>query len=124
MKITKNVLGTPLRVCGQNPTTGFFRNGSCDTCPEDAGLHVVCIQATVEFLEFSKSSGNDLSTPIPEYDFPGLKAGDRWCLCAARWQEAYEAGMAPMVFLSATNKAALEVVSLAALKEYSIDQPK
>ena len=85
---------------------------------------MVCIQATEEFLEFSKSIGNNLSTPIPEYDFPGLKSGDRWCLCAARWQEAYEEGMAPMVFLSATNEAALEVISLDALKEYAIDLPK
>ena len=109
---SRNVLGLPLEACSHEPMTGFFRNGCCDTSREDTGSHTVCIVSTEEFLAFSKSVGNDLSTPIPEYGFPGLKPGDRWCLCAARWQEALDAGVAPPVILAATNALALEVVSL------------
>ena len=101
--------------------TGFFRNGCCDTAPEDVGSHTVCMVATTEFLEFSKSRGNDLSTPMPEYGFPGLKEGDRWCLCAPRWQEALEAGKPPRVVLRATHQGALDYCSLADLKKHAID---
>lgn len=104
-----------------NPVTGFLRTGSCETCPEDLGSHTVCVRLTLEFLEFSKSRGNDLSTPRPEFNFPGLKPGDRWCLCAARWQEALEADAAPRVVLRSTNERALETVSLDDLKTYAID---
>lgn len=116
-----NVLGEPLKPCSEAPMTGFFRDGCCNTGAEDVGLHVVCVVTTAEFLAFSKSRGNDLSTPIPEYGFPGLKPGDRWCLCAARWQEALEAGVAPRVVLAATHAAALQVVSLDDLKRHAID---
>jgi uncharacterized protein (DUF2237 family) len=116
-----NVLGEPLKPCSEAPMTGFFRDGCCNTGAEDVGLHVVCVVTTAEFLAFSRSRGNDLSTPIPEYGFPGLKPGDRWCLCAARWQEALEAGVAPRVVLAATHAAALQVVSLDDLKRHAID---
>jgi uncharacterized protein (DUF2237 family) len=116
-----NVLGEPLKPCSEAPMTGFFRDGCCNTGAEDVGLHVVCVVTTAEFLAFSKSRGNDLSTAIPEYGFPGLKPGDRWCLCAARWQEALEAGVAPRVVLAATHAAALQVVSLDDLKRHAID---
>lgn len=116
-----NVLGGPLKSCCRNPITGFYRDGYCRTGPGDVGLHVVCAEMTAEFLEFSREHGNDLSTPIPEYDFPGLKPGDRWCLCAARWKEALDAGMAPRVVLEATHISALEYVSLEDLKRYAID---
>jgi len=116
-----NVLGEPLVPCSEQPLTGFFRDGCCNTAPEDLGLHVVCTRVTAEFLEFSKSRGNDLSTPVPEFGFPGLKPGDQWCLCAARWQEALEAGAAPRVVLQATHAAALRVVSLADLKRHALD---
>jgi uncharacterized protein (DUF2237 family) len=116
-----NVLGEPVKPCSEAPMTGFFRDGCCNTGAEDVGLHVVCVVTTAEFLAFSKSRGNDLSTPIPEYGFPGLKPGDRWCLCAARWQEALEAGVAPRVVLAATHAAALQVVSLDDLKRHAID---
>ncbi|MEM6335670.1 MAG: DUF2237 domain-containing protein [Bacteroidota bacterium] len=112
---TRNVLGGPLQPCGTDPMTGFYRDGCCETGPDDAGVHVVCAVMTAEFLSFTKSRGNDLSTPIPAYGFPGLTPGDRWCLCARRWQEAYEAGVAPPVILEATNEAALRIVSLEAL---------
>lgn len=102
--------------------TGFYRTGSCDTGPEDRGVHVVCAQMTPAFLNFSRDRGNDLITPIPEYNFPGLKAGDRWCLCATRWQEAYEAGVAPPVVLEATHEAALNYVSLEDL-QYKTAEP-
>jgi uncharacterized protein len=117
----RNVLGGPLGECCHKPMTGFYRTGSCETGPEDRGLHVVCAQMTAEFLAFSRVCGNDLSTPLPEVGFPGLKPGDCWCLCAARWQEALEAGEAPRVRLLATHEAALEVVELADLKRYAID---
>lgn len=119
MKEDKNVLGGPLRDCGTQPLTGYFRDGACRTCPEDLGSHTVCAEVTKEFLAFSKSMGNDLSTPNPEYGFPGLQPGDRWCLCALRWQEAYEAGVAPPVILSATHERALEVLSLESLQNHS-----
>jgi len=116
-----NVLGEPLTSCSERPLTGFFRDGCCNTAPEDVGLHAVCTRVTAEFLEFSKARGNDLSTPLPEFGFPGLRPGDQWCLCAARWREALEAGAAPKVVLQATHAAALRVVKLADLKAYAID---
>jgi len=103
------------------PRTGFFRNGCCDTGPEDIGSHTVCVEVTDEFLEFSKMRGNDLSTPHPDFGFAGLKAGDRWCLCAPRWQEAFEQNRAPRVILLATHEGALEYCSLADLKRHAID---
>jgi uncharacterized protein len=117
----RNVLGAPLENCSIKPMTGFFRNGCCDTSPQDFGSHTVCVVATAEFLEFSKARGNDLSTPIPAYQFPGVKPGDRWCLCAPRWQEALEAGHAPRVVLRATHEGALQHCSLADLKRFAID---
>ena len=122
--IPKNVLGGPLRVCCMNPMTGFYRTGLCEVSVEDVGVHAVCIQVTEEFLIYSKSAGNDLSSPVPQFDFSGLKPGDKWCLCAARWQEAFDAGMAPFVVLSATSEAALEYCDLAALKSKAIDQKR
>ena len=121
MEAKLNVLGEPLLPCSEEPMTGFFRAGCCNTSPEDLGRHGVCVRVTADFLEFSKSRGNDLSTPMPEFGFPGLKPGDQWCLCAARWQEALEAGVAPRVVLQATHAAALKVVKLASLKQYAID---
>lgn len=120
-KPSRNVLGQPLASCSMNPITGFFRNGCCDTAAEDTGSHTVCIVATEEFLAFSKASGNDLSTPAPEYGFPGVKSGDRWCLCAPRWQEAFEAGKSPRVVLQATHEGALEFCALADLKRHAMD---
>lgn len=120
-KPSRNVLGQPLQTCSQTPLTGFFRNGCCDTSREDVGSHTVCVVMTAEFLGFSKARGNDLSTPMPEYGFPGLKPGDRWCLCAPRWQEAFEAGMMPRVVLSATHEGALDHCDLTDLKRYAID---
>ena len=119
--MAKNVLGTELEPCSYDPLTGFYRNGCCDTGAEDIGLHTVCIEATAEFLEFSRSVGNDLSTPMPEYHFAGVKPGDRWCLCASRWQEAYEAGAAPPVILAATHATTLEWVDTDGLREHAID---
>jgi uncharacterized protein (DUF2237 family) len=116
-----NVLGEPLAPCSEQPLTGFFRDGCCNTAPEDIGLHTVCTRVTAEFLEFSRSRGNDLSTPMPEFGFPGLKPGDQWCLCAARWQEALDAGAAPRVVLRATHAATLRLVKLADLKKYALD---
>ena len=116
-----NVLGEPLAPCGLDPVTGFFRDGCCDTGYEDVGIHVVCAKMTREFLAFSKKRGNDLSTPSPEAGFPGLKPGDRWCLCAGRWKEALDAGAAPPVILQATHEEALAVVPLADLKRHAID---
>ncbi len=114
-----NVLGTPIHDCSHNPLTGFTRSGCCETGQEDRGSHTVCALMTAEFLVFSRSRGNDLSTPVLEYDFPGLQPGDHWCLCAARWLEAYGAGCAPHVVLEATNEKALDVIPLAALKEHA-----
>lgn len=118
--MAKNVLGTQLKTCSTNPMTGYYRNGCCDTGAGDDGVHVVCAIMTAEFLAFSRSRGNDLSTPFPQYGFPGLKPGDQWCLCAARWQEAFEADMAPQVNLEATHMSALEFVSLEDLKKYAV----
>jgi uncharacterized protein (DUF2237 family) len=117
----RNVLGEPLRPCCDRPLTGFYRDGSCRTGPEDVGLHTVCAKMTAEFLAFSKARGNDLSTPMPAYGFPGLQPGDQWCLCAARWKEAYDAGQAPAVVLASTHEVTLEVVPLAALKQHALD---
>lgn len=117
-----NVLGDALEPCSQNPLTGFFRNGCCDTNDMDEGCHTVCAVMTDEFLAFSKSVGNDLSTPRPEFGFTGLKAGDRWCLCAGRFLEAYEAGRAPRVRLRSTHRRTLEIVPLDALREHSAEQ--
>lgn len=116
-----NVLGGALLPCSVAPLTGFFRDGCCNTGPEDRGLHVVCAVMTAAFLAFSRQAGNDLSTPMPAYGFPGLKPGDRWCLCAARWEEARRAGAAPRVLLEATHIAALEVCSLEDLRAHVAD---
>jgi uncharacterized protein len=118
----RNVLGDALEPCGTDPLTGFYRDGCCTTGPDDRGLHVVCARVTDEFLTFSRSRGNDLVTPRPAYGFGGLKAGDRWCLCAARWQEALVAGVAPPVILAATHEAALQVVQLADLQRHALDE--
>ena len=115
-----NVLGTELEPCSFDPLTGFYRDGCCNTGQEDAGVHTVCVVLTSEFLEFSKRVGNDLSTPRPEFGFPGLQPGDQWCLCAPRWQEAFEAGAAPRVVLTATHRATLEWVSLADLETHAV----
>ena len=120
-ELDRNVVGGTLLECSADPLTGFFRDGCCATGPEDAGSHTVCVIVTPEFLEFSAGAGNDLSTPQPQWGFPGLVAGDRWCLCAARWKEALDAGMAPRVLLTATHEAALKVVSLRDLKQYALD---
>lgn len=117
---SKNVLGQPLQVCCTSPMTGFYRNGSCETGPTDLGTHVICARVTEEFLSFTQQQGNDLSTPHPAYNFPGLKPGDRWCLCASRWKEAYDAGFAPPVVLESTHEAALRVVPLEVLEEFSV----
>jgi uncharacterized protein (DUF2237 family) len=117
----RNVLGDRLEVCSIAPMTGFFRDGCCDTSAADSGSHTVCAVMTEAFLEFSQSRGNDLSTPRPEFGFPGLKAGDRWCLCAPRWQEALEAGRAPRVVLRATHEGALQFCSLGDLKRSAVD---
>jgi hypothetical protein len=116
-----NVLGEPLHACSLNPMTGFYRDGACNTGPQDVGLHGVCVLVDDAFLAFSQYTGNDLSTPMPEYGFPGLKSGDRWCLCASRWQQAHDAGFAPRVVLAATHETSLKVVSLDDLKEYALD---
>ncbi|MBX7103711.1 MAG: DUF2237 domain-containing protein [Gemmataceae bacterium] len=118
----RNVLGAPLAECGTNPITGFTRSGCCETGPEDAGSHTICAELTAEFLAYSQSQGNDLVTPRPEWGFPGLRPGDRWCLCAARWKEALAAGVAPPVILAATNEEALEVVTLEDLKSHALDR--
>lgn len=115
----RNVLGGPLRPCSLTPLTGFFRNGCCDTGPEDGGSHTVCAVMTADFLAFSRAAGNDLSTPMPEYGFAGLVPGDRWCLCAPRWQEALEAGHAPLVVLEATHEGALLYCRLADLERHA-----
>lgn len=116
---SRNVFGEPIETCSEDPVTGFYRNGCCDSGEDDRGDHTVCAIMTDDFLEFSKSKGNDLSTPIPQYNFPGLQPGDRWCLCAPRWKEAFEAGMAPKVVLEATNEQTLDVVSMDMLLEYA-----
>src|ERR1700756_2391273 len=117
----RNVLGERLEVCSISPMTGFFRDGCCDTRREDVGSHTVCAVMTAEFLDFSRSRGNDLSTPLPEVGFPGLKPGDRWCLCASRWREAFEARHAPRVVLRAIHESALAYCSLPDLKRLAVD---
>ena len=117
----RNVLGERLEICSIQPMTGFFRDGCCNTGPEDFGSHTVCVVITAEFLAFSKSAGNDLSTPMPQFGFRGLKPGDRWCLCAPRWQEAFAAGQAPRVVLRATHEGALDHCALADLKRFAVD---
>lgn len=114
-----SVSGDQLEPCSVDPMTGFYRNGSCASGPEDAGCHAVCSILTIEFLEYSKLCGNDLSTPRPEFDFPGLKPGDRWCVCAARWYEAWQAGVAPAVVLAATSHRALEFIPKSVLEEHA-----
>lgn len=120
----KNVLGGTLQPCCMSPRTGFFRNGKCETGPDDFGLHLVCAQMTEEFLEFSFDAGNDLSTPNPDYDFPGLTPEICWCLCVERWKEALEAGVAPPVVLAATHMSALEFVDLEDLVKHAVDAPQ
>jgi uncharacterized protein (DUF2237 family) len=117
----RNVTGGELASCSTSPMTGFFRNGCCETGPHDLGLHTVCVVVTADFLAFSKSMGNDLSTPRPELAFPGLKPGDRWCLCAPRWKEALDAGVAPRVVLEATHEETLAIVPLGVLKDHAVD---
>jgi uncharacterized protein (DUF2237 family) len=122
MATQKNVLGGELRPCSKAPLTGFFRTGCCETGPQDLGAHVVCARVTAEFLAFSRARGNDLSTPAPEAGFPGLSPGDQWCLCAARWKEALDAGAAPLVVLTATERSALRYVTLEELVRHSVDE--
>ncbi len=117
----KNVLGTDLELCCSSPVTGFYRDGYCHTGAGDYGVHVVCAQVTETFLTYTRSQGNDLSTPVPAFNFPGLKPGDRWCLCAARWKEAMEDGVAPPIVLKATHAAALESIPLEDLKRYALE---
>jgi uncharacterized protein len=121
LSVGQNVLGGPLEACGLDPVTGFWRDGSCRTGGEDLGVHAVCAVMSDEFLEFSRSVGNDLSTPHPEWGFPGLREGDRWCLCADRWQQALDAGVAPRVVLEATHALALEFSSLESLREHAFE---
>lgn len=116
---SKNIFGEPIKACSYNPLTGFYRNGCCDTGIDDHGRHTVCAIMTNEFLQFSKAKGNDLSTPVPQFNFPGLKHGDRWCLCVLRWKEAYEAGCAPYIDLEATNEKSLDFVEMESLLEYA-----
>ena len=117
-----NVYGEPLITCSTDPMTGWFRNGCCETDGSDTGVHTVCAVMTAEFLEFSVAAGNDLVTPMPAYNFPGLKPGDCWCVCAARWKEAYDAGAAPLVRLAATHEGTLRYATLEQLKEYAIEE--
>ena len=119
----RNVLGGPLEVCSLAPLTGFYRDGRCRTGPGDLGSHTICAVVSAEFLEFQRSIGNDLSTPIPQYDFAGLKPGDRWCVTLHNWLRSHEAGVASFVVLAATHESALEVVPLEVLKEYAVDVP-
>jgi len=121
MNESVNVLGEPLLLCGDDPVTGFFRDGHCNTCDQDVGSHTVCIEVSQAFLEYSRFRGNDLSTPMPEHGFKGLNPGDSWCLCAARWLEAHENSMAPRVHLTRTHIKALEVVPMELLKQFAVD---
>ena len=116
-----NIFNEPLEACSFDPVTGFFRSGCCETSEQDTGSHTVCAIMTEEFLKFSKSKGNDLSTPVPAFDFPGLNSGDRWCLCAARWLEAYEANSAPSIIAKATHIRALEIIPMEVIKEFALD---
>lgn len=121
MENQKNVFGEDIKECSCTPMTGFFRDGYCNTRADDVGSHTVCAQVTEEFLTYSKRKGNDLITPVPEFGFEGLKEGDRWCLCAQRWKEAFDDGTAPKVILEATNQEVLDIISLEDLKQYAID---
>ena len=116
-----NVFGEPLESCSEDPVTGFLRDGCCNTTDTDVGSHTVCIEVTTDFLEYSRFKGNDLSTPIPEYGFPGLKPGNKWCLCALRWLEAYEQNMAPKVFLTRTHQKATDIIPIELLKSHAAD---
>lgn len=116
-----NVFDEPLDSCNEDPATGFFRDGCCNTNSQDVGSHTICIEASQKFLEYSRFKGNDLSTPMPEFGFPGLSPGDRWCLCAARWLEAYQQEMAPRVFLKRTHKKALDIVPMELLRQFAAD---
>ncbi len=116
----RNVLGGQLEICSLDPLTGYFRDGCCNTGPDDLGQHTVCTRVTKEFLEFSKAVGNDLTTPVPEYRFPGLKPGDRWCVCAMRWKQALDAGVASPVILEATHESVLKIVTLSQLQEHAL----
>ncbi len=118
--MAKNILGTELEDCCLDPATGFFRDGRCDTCEQDLGMHTVCAEMTTEFLAFSKKRGNDLSTPREEIDFPGLKPGDRWCICMARWIEALEAGVAPKILPRSTHESVLEYVPIEVLEKHTL----
>ena len=118
---TTNVFGDPLQECGRDPLTGFYRDGCCETGPDDVGTHVVCAVMTAEFLAFTKARGNDLSTPRPSFRFAGLNPGDRWCLCVSRWKEALDAGVAPPVVLEATHRKALDTVTLDDLRAHQAD---
>ena len=120
--MNKNVFGSDLITCSESPKTGFYRDGCCNTGPQDKGVHTVCAIMTEEFLEFSKSRGNDLSTPKPQWNFPGLKPGDRWCLCAPRWLEAYQAGKAPLVKLEATHEKTLDVIEMDTLVKFAVKE--
>ncbi len=120
-EFARNVLGEKLLSCSEDPVTGFYRDGCCNVGPDDLGVHSVCVRVTTAFLEFSKARGNDLSTPMPQFGFDGLKPGDQWCLCAARWQEAFEANAAPQVVLRATHEATLHFVALEDLKKHALD---
>ena len=117
--MNKNIFGEPLKLCSSNPMTGFYRNGCCDTDKDDYGLHTVCVIVHDEFLNFSRLVGNDLTTPMPNYDFPGLKHGDKWCLCAKRWKQAFENNVAPKVILEATNEKTLEIIDIKYLIKHS-----
>ena len=119
----RNVLDSPLEPCGLDPVTGFYRDGCCNTGSDDHGSHTVCAEVTESFLAYSRRVGNDLSTPRPEFGFAGLKPGDRWCVCAARWQEAYDAGVAPPVHLAATHERALDIIALEVLLDNALDAP-
>jgi len=121
MSTVQNVLGSELEICCTSPMTGFYRDGCCRTGAEDFGLHLVCAQVTPAFLAFSKARGNDLTTPAPQYGFPGLKPGDRWCLCVSRWQEALDAGVAPPVVMAATHASTLEYADMQTLKAHAIE---
>ncbi len=116
-----NVFGKKLEPCGVDPLTGFYRDACCNTGPEDLGIHTVCVKVTKDFLEFSKKRGNDLATPRPEFGFPGLKAGDRWCVCAGRWKEAFDAGVAPRVYLHATHIETLAIIPMRDLEKHAVD---
>ena len=120
-KLNKNIYGEPIEICSKETMTGYLRNGSCETLDDDIGSHTVCAKVTSKFLEYSKNKGNDLITPRPELDFPGLKEGDKWCVCAMRWLEAYNDGVAPPILVKSTNILALEIIDIDLLKKYAVD---